>query len=439
MLNYGFSTQKLEINKENLLCLVKTRRVLSKYENIKTKIIRSLNNPIGSPLLEKIASSNDKVALVIDDVTRPTPTHIILPIIIKRLRNIGLKRENILILIATGAHKFLLRNEVKTKIGKTLIERINIRIHDCLRKNALEMRGFSIFGTPIWIDKYVLNADLKIGIGTINPHPWAGFSGGAKIILPGVSSWESINRNHFLAISENAKVGNLNENPIRKDIEDVAHKIGLDMILNVITDNKKRVIEVVTGDMIKAHRKGVKVCKRIFENKIREKADIMIVAFGPNDRCLWDVIAGDLTRVYKGLLKKNGTLIIVARCPYGIYKYGLNPYAHVDYTGKIADYSRVIEFLKLRPKPEEVLSETIRGNMPYSEVGIKAYFLAKFMRENDIFIVSHVLKNEDINWFGKVFHKVQDALNEALKFHGKDANVLIFPNMGNSYAYTMVN
>ena len=134
----------------------------------------------------------------------------------------------------------------------------------------------------------------------------------------------------------------------------------------------------------------------------------------------------------KKILKDGGTLILVAACPDGVYKYGIG---HVDYTGKVADYSGLIELLKSGVGPEEVLSEAIRGKAPYLEVGVKAYLLARLAKTKDVVIVSQGLKEEDVSWLGKLTNSAQEALDEALETQGGDAEIAVLPDFNVSNAY----
>ncbi len=414
----------------NLVCVAKSRS-LPIVSDKKSRIAEALHDPIGSPTLEEIVSSNCKVAVIFDDYTRFTPTHKILPLFLKRLEKAGVRRENLSLVMATGAHEKPTSEQIKKKVGDEVIDTYKVYVHDCLDKDNLVVLGFSSSGTPVWINRQVAEADVKIGVGGVKPHPWAGFGGGAKIILPGVSAWEAIGRNHTLTVSDNARYGRIEGNPVRKDMEEVAEKVGLDMIVDTVLDDEKQVVDVVAGDFIKAHRKAVETSRRLFENRLEREVDILIIAFGPKDDNLWDVLTGKFVGV-KRILKDGGTLILVAACPNGVYKYGKG---HVDYTGKVADYSGLIEILKSGASPEEVLSEAIRGKAPYLEVGIKTYLLSKLAETKNVILVSQGLREEEVSWLGKLANSAQEALDEALETHGGEAEIAVLPDFNVSNAY----
>jgi len=433
-LRYGSGVHKVDVSSRNLVCVAKARKLpaLAEFE---AAISNVLDNPVGSEPLEKMVSSNSRIALIIDDITRPTPTNKILPIILERLGRKGVDKKKVCIVMATGAHDVPPLEKVKGKVGEQVLNSVEVHLHNCLKKEELELVGFSSSGTPVWVNRKVLEADVKIGIGMIKPHTWAGFGGGAKIVLPGVSAWEAIGRNHFLAVSEDARIGNVDGNPVRRDAEEVASRIGLDFIINVVFDDNGHLVDVVAGDMVKAHRRGVDTVRKMFENRIEEVLDVMIWAFGPKDDNLWGVLTGHFIGAHKKLLKDGGTLILVAECKNGLYKYG---HGHLDYSGKIADYSKVIEMLKSGMSPDELLSETIRGNVPYLEVGVKAYILANLARKKNVIIVSENIRREEVKWLGTTAKTVQEALSQALQTQGKDARIGIIPEFHASSAYIKI-
>ncbi len=429
-LRYGDTVQRIRIPLRNLVCIAKSRKVpFIAYEE--AKIAEAIDHPIGSSTIEELISLNQKIAIIVDDVSRPTPIHKILPVLLKRLKKIGVKNKHTVVVMATGAHERPSQELIERKIGQEIMHKLNVKIHDCLNKNDLTFLGFSSFGTPIWINKWVAEADVKIGVGGVKPHAWAGFGGGAKIVLPGVSSWEAIGRNHTLAISSESRIGNIDGNSFRKDVEEVARKVDLNMIINTVLNDEGKIVDVVAGNFVEAHRKGVETDRKLFEYTLKDKVDILILGFGPRDETLWGVLMGKFVGIKK-ILKEGGTIILVAACPKGIYQYGEG---HLDYSGKPADYSKVIELLKSGRSPEEMLSEAVIGNMPYLEVGVKAYLFANLAKAKNVTVVTQNLKKEDVSWLGKTSNTAQEALHQALQTNGKDAKVAIIPDFGRSNAY----
>jgi len=429
-LKYGNTVQRIRVPPRNMICIARSRQVPVVADE-EAEIAEAIDHPIGLSSMKEVLSPDQKIAVIVDDPTRQTPTRKILPLVLERLSQIGVKNGNIVLVMATGAHKRPSQELIEGKIGRQIMKNLNLQIHDCLDKNNLALLGFSSSGTPVWINKWVAEADVKIGVGGIKPHPWAGFTGGAKIVLPGISSWEAIGRNHMLAVSSDARVGQIHGNPVRRDMEEVAGKIGLRMIVNTVLNDEGKMVGVVAGDYIEAHRRGVELDRRLFECRIKDKADILVVAFGGGDDNLWEVLATNFVGV-KEILKEGGTLILVAACPDGLYRYRRG---HVDYTGKIADYSRLIELLKSGQSPEQILSETIRGNVPYLEVGIKAHLLARLARTKNVTVVSNNLKEEEVSWLGRTSDTAQEALEEALETHARDATIAIIPDFSCSSAF----
>lgn len=434
-LRYGNAFQKVDLPSSSRVYIAKG--FISKRQvNLEETLSNSLDEPVGTDSLEKMVSPGSRVALIVDDTTRPTPIKSLLPLVIARLLKRGLSKDDISIIMATGAHKRPTWDEVGAKIGRLVLDSgIRVYVHDPLDKKELKLIGFTSRGTPIWINSKALDADVKIGIGLIKPHPWAGFTGGAKIILPGISAWEAIGKNHFLAVSEEARIGNIEGNPVRGDMEEAAQKTELDMIINTILDDRGRPIDCVVGDPIEAHRKGVEVVRTLFETSIDEEVDVAIWAFGPGDNDLWDVIGRKFIGAHKKILKDGGTLILVAECSNGIYKYNEYGLRHVDYSGRVADYSRVIEMLRSGASPDEIISETLRGNMPYMEVGVKAYIISTLIRRSNIIIVSHNLRKEDVKWLGSLARTATEAVSQAIQLEGEDARIAVVPEAYASDGY----
>lgn len=158
-LKYGKTVQKISVPSRNIVCVARSRRLPAGGEE--AKIVEAIDNPIESPSIEELASPNRKIAVIIDDVTRSTPIHKVLPILLERLREAGVRRRNIVVVMATGAHEEPPQHLLKKKICEEATKNLKIQIHNCLNKENLTMAGFSSFGTPIWINRLVAEADVS--------------------------------------------------------------------------------------------------------------------------------------------------------------------------------------------------------------------------------------------------------------------------------------
>jgi len=277
-------------------------------EEIKTAFI----HPISSPPISDLAPGKNRVAILVDDITRPTPAAILIPHILQELRVAGVQDEAITIIIAGGSHRPATKDEIIKKIG-SIPSTINVFGHDC--KQNLEYLGESPRGTPIFVNEEVLKCDLKIGVGCIYPHASAGFSGGSKIIMPGVCGLETSMYAHKTLQKAKTR-GEFSQTDFRREIEDIAQRVGLDFIVNVVLNQARQITGLFVGDRILAHQKGVEFATKLYSVRVIEDADIVITDVYPFDvyfnfafnRGLWNVLGA----------KRNTTTIAIAACPMGI-------------------------------------------------------------------------------------------------------------------------
>jgi len=289
----------------------------SPTKDLESIVRDGLAKPIGKKRLSEIVDRGDKVAVIFDDWTRPTPVSRIAPIVLEELKKGGVKDESIVFVCANGMHNpdYMNNERLIQKLGKELFHRYKIISHDAYDYQSMEFLGVTErLGTPLFVDKYVAEADVKISIGRIAPHADVGYSGGAKMIMPGVASiWEIIH-NHSGSFFYN--IGTL-ENPLREDIDECGRIAGLDFILNIVCNSRKEVLKAFAGDPIRAHQKGVEFGdKEVWGAKISDKADIVIISPGlNNDHYFMDTMS--CLDVANKSLKKDGTIIVVSSCKRG--------------------------------------------------------------------------------------------------------------------------
>ncbi|MCQ1536934.1 nickel-dependent lactate racemase [Methanosarcina sp. KYL-1] len=276
-------------------------------------IKKALENPINSRRLSELVNPESKIAVIVSDVTRPTPTAKILPPLFDELYLGGARDENIIIVFALGLHRQQTEEESKKLVGEEIYGKIRCIQHDTGRCRRI---GVTSRGTPIEVFEEVLDADVVVGTGGIEFHYYAGYSGGAKSVLPGVSSEESVLTNHKMMIEEKAVSGRV-DSPVRQDMEEAAKIFGLDFILNVVLDSKKGIVAAVAGDFIEAHRKGVEAVDSMYKVPV-EPADAVIVSCGgyPKDINLYQ--ANKSLDNATQAVKEGGSIILVAECAEGI-------------------------------------------------------------------------------------------------------------------------
>ncbi|MHC4439482.1 MAG: lactate racemase domain-containing protein, partial [Planctomycetota bacterium] len=240
------------------------------------QIIHSIKNPVGKSPLSEIAKGKNNVLIILENSTRPLDTCLIALLVIEELTKTGVPDENITFLFANGAHKDMEEYNYKVKLGEQF-KKFKIINHDC--EGELTNLGKTKLGSPILINPLVLEADLKIAIGTIEPHYGDGFSGGAKILFPGCAGLEWIYNNHSLKRGEFGVV----DNEWRNDTEESAGKIGIDFLVNAVLNYKREIIGLYCGDWIKAHREGIDLSLKASTVKLPYKADFCIAGSSPFD------------------------------------------------------------------------------------------------------------------------------------------------------------
>lgn len=307
----------VKILDHNLLYSIGPRRS-SPLEDPQSEIMSLLRNPLGTDPLSELITPGDKILIVADDITRPTPRKVILPPLLDELNRAGVPDEDITILIALGTHRLMNREEIRECFGSKLFKRVEIVNHRWDKPGELVNIGKTTASTPITINRKVLEADFVIGTGSVVPHCQAGWGGGAKIIQPGVCSAETTSKTHMLAAKQDDYLGlaGVVDNPVRLEIEQVAREAGLQFILNVIFNTHYQVTHVVAGDPVKAHQEGVKKARKIFVRPIKDLSGVVIVDARPADIDYWQGIK-PLSYASRGV-KKGGIIVLVGNFPDGV-------------------------------------------------------------------------------------------------------------------------
>ena len=367
----------------------------------------SLNNPIGSDLLRNKVKKGDKVCIVTSDVTRPMPSWRVLPSVIEELEKGGVERKNIFVIFARGSHRNQSIEEHKHLMGKMY------GAIDCFDSNSEDLvhLGYTSNHTPVDIDRRVVEADVRICLGNVEYHYFAGYSGGYKAIMPGVSSIEAITNNHRLMIDERSCAGNLEGNPVRMDIEEAGRILGVDFIVNVVLNTKKEIIYVASGDPVKAHRDACKYLDSIYLSYIDKKADIVLVSMGgaPKDLNLYQTQKA-LDNA-KHAVRDGGVVILVGACDEG---FG----------------SALFEEWMLRyQNPDDMIAELHRN---FRLGAHKATAIAMLRKRADICFVSNMDKSLIDRTFLRYCASVDEALSFAYDKLGRDASIIVMPYGGST-------
>ncbi|MBD3352100.1 MAG: nickel-dependent lactate racemase [Candidatus Lokiarchaeota archaeon] len=293
---------------------------LSDVDESAEEIVKScLNNPFGAKRISESLNPDDKVLLIVDDISRPTPIAEFISVILDEIHSCGVKRENVEFLIALGTHRFMTPREMEQKLGNNICNQYIVKNHEWNNPDELHNYGTLNDGTEVVLNKAIAESDFVIGVGSIAPHPAAGFSGGGKIIVPGVGTDKAAGNFHWESIMYPQKdVLGVRDNPMRENIDKIANMSGFDYIVNVIMDGKNRVVKAVCGDPIEAHKIGCEISLEIFGVKIKDpdKADIFIIDTHPLDQELWQGVKA--LCALECIIPDNAIGIIVSPLPEGI-------------------------------------------------------------------------------------------------------------------------
>jgi len=335
LIKYGEKEVKVEIPEENFIYSIAPVD-LPGLKNEEKSIKESLRNPISSAPLSREIKKGMKVVILGDDITRPTPREKIFPILLDEINRAGVPDKDITVIVALGTHRYMSKKEIKRCFGKRVTERVKVLNHEWKDKSNFIYIGSTRSGIPVEINKIAYESDYLMGVGNIAPHCLAGYSGGAKIVQPGICSWEATARTHLLPAKRDNFLdfaGNP-ENEVRIEMEKIAKIAGLNFIINTVLNSKGRIVEVICGDPVKAHRKGIETTKKVYERKIPELADIIILSAYPVDIDYWQGMK-PLLYAQHGV-KENGTIIFLASMPEGISsvhleleKYGDKSYKEI--------------------------------------------------------------------------------------------------------------
>jgi lactate racemase len=280
----------------------------------------ALANPIGTPPLSHIAQGRKNACILICDITRPVPNKLLLPPILRTLEAAGVARRDVLILVATGLHRPNVGPELAEMVGPEIVANYRIENHDGKAMAEHDYLGTTPNGVPVWLDSRYVRADLKITTGLIEPHLMAGYSGGRKVICPGIAGLETVKVWHGPKFLEHplADCGSVKGNPVHEENTRIALLAGCDFIVNVCLDGQRRVTWLGAGDMIKAWEAGVAFVEGVVKVPVPEPLDVVVTSCAgyPLDTTWYQAVKG-LTGALP-IVKKGGTIVLAASLTEGL-------------------------------------------------------------------------------------------------------------------------
>lgn len=393
---YGDTMQKAEIP-DSIPVQIIDPECPPVEKNIEELIEAALDTPIGTPRLEDMVTEKDHVLIVVNDHTRPGPNKELAEGVAGRLKKAGVPDDHITFIIATGSHRGSTDQEIDVLIGRDLHSRMKVVNHDC-KKNNVYM-GQLDNGLPLYIDRLAVDADFIVTTGLVAPHKAAGFSGGRKSIVPGVTGLETLKIHHSLPIRPfEPALGWMEENPFHQAAVEAAKKVKVRFILNAVQDTHKQNVAVVAGDLERAHEEGVRICREHNTVECDKRGDLIIASPGgaPRDCNLYQAQKALATEEVFAAASKNTTLVLVARAEDGI-----GPQLFQDWLIEADTPDQVIE--RFRTEGFDVGTN-------------KAFEYARAMKKGKVVIVSEnvdseQLKKMKIDWAPDL----QTAVDAALK------------------------
>ncbi len=403
-LSFGFGngTQEVEVPESLLLGELHANSVeigLTGEEEVR----RALREPIASRPLRQIVRPGEKIAIVTSDITRPMPSYKAMPAVLDELYAAGVSPSDITLVFGIGSHRHQTEEEMRHLAGERAwneIRCIDSDPDDCV------LLGTTRAGTPVAITREVAEADRRILLGNIEFHYFAGYSGGAKALMPGCSTPEAIQCNHRMMVLPECHAGALDTNPLRMDIEEAGGICGIDFIVNAVLNEHKEIIKCVAGHPILAHREGCRFLDSLFLKELPEPADIVIVSQGgaPKDLNLYQTQKALDNAAHA--VRDGGIVIVIGSCREGI-------------GGKVFE-----DWMAEASCPNDLI-ERVRTRFQLG--GHKAAAIAMVLARADIFWVSELPDEVVRGCFLTPMPSAQAAYDEAKRRLGDNATVIAMP------------
>ena len=282
-----------------------------------------MEQPLDSPPLSNLAQGKINAVIVVDDLTRPTPLELLLPLIFEQLEKGGIRRSSIQILVGGGAHPPLSTEEIKRKLGQQFDCGCTLLTHDA--RSGCSPMGRSMAGTPYQVNTHVLHADLRICVGSILPHNVSGFGGGAKLLVPGVAGIETILQFHQIQKYIDNNTLKLKKNASRAFMEDAAKQVPLDFIVNVVVNPDRSIAGLFCGDFVAAHREGSLLAKKVYATRAPHGVDVAVLNAYPKDNSFYQCTNGInvLRSSPHRVLHKDGTTVFCSAASQGMGEHAL--------------------------------------------------------------------------------------------------------------------
>lgn len=403
-----YGKENLSVNLPDDAFVVEPKN-LQPLEDEKRGVREALNNPIGTPPLKEMVKETDTVAIVISDITRPTPNHILVPLLIEELSHVPL--ENFVIINGTGTHRDQTREEFVGMLGEWVVDNIRIVNNQCHDKETLVNLGESKFGCDVYLNKEYVNADFKIVTGFIEPHFFAGFSGGPKGIMPGIAGIETIMTFHNARMIGDplATWGNMMNNPVQDMTREINAMCKADFMLNVTLNKEKEITEVFAGELYEAHDRGCEYAKEHAMVKCDERFDVVITSNSgyPLDQNLYQAVKG-MSAAHK-IVKEGGAILVASECSDGLPSHG--------------NYSKIFDMAE---SPQQLLDMINDPDFKmFDQWQVQKQAVIQVWA--DVYVYSKLTEEQVTGAMLKPMTSIEGTLGELNKEKGDDLTVAVLP------------
>jgi len=404
-LPYGKGTVSIQLDETNVLAVLLPNEAGAGPTGAE-EVERALRHPIGARPLAETVRPGERVCIITSDITRPVPSWEILPPLLRELFGAGVKPGDVCVVFGLGSHRGHTEAEMRKLVGDRVFETVRCMDHDPRRFVHL---GVTQKGTPVDIFEDVVWADRRICLGNIEYHYFAGYSGGAKAVMPGVSTRAAIQANHSRMVEAEAMAGKMEGNPVREDIEEAVGYVPVDFIVNVVLDEHKHILKAFAGHHMQAHREGCAYLDTLYKKQIPQKADLVIVSAGgyPKDINLYQ--AQKALDNARHAVKKGGVILLLGECREGLGEGVFE------------------EWMRNARSPGELIDRIQRD---FRLGGHKAAAIATVLRDAEVYLVSGLDEGLARMSFLTPFSQAQYAVDRAFEKLGQNAKVILMPYGG---------
>jgi lactate racemase len=343
-------------------------------------IENALDHPAAGPGISQLAEGKRSAAISVCDITRPAPNSTVLPPLLRRLEAAGIARENIRIMIATGLHRDATLDEIHQIVGPEIAANYTVLNHDARDKAAHRYLGATRSGTPVWIDDRFLSADLHLSLGFIEPHLMLGFSGGRKLVAPGLAGQETIKEIHSSRFMRDRRAteGSIDDNPLHAELLEIAGMARHDFLVDVSLSQDRRIAAVFAGEPKAAHRRGVDWVRQALMQKLERPADAVITTGGgyPLDMTYYQTIKGVTAAAH--LVRPGGKILVLAECQEGVGAAEFSEMVQTYTTDR--DFMRAIEGVPVTVDQwqlEKLALSTERAHVSFCVPGVPEHYRSK--------------------------------------------------------------